>query len=146
MQQFVIDQEQEEQVKRSIRLQNVLQFRLLISHSDIIKEAFRATSSSLVVINVSAASQLRSNIIEPKMLIRQATWCQNLKQSVHNSSGFPLLAPSLPFQLCLNSPFGFIPILAFTIWTTQKICQQMSRFLPTHLLSFDFSFWSMKIV
>ena len=118
----------------------------LISDSDIIKEAFRATSSSLVVINVSAASQIRSNIIEPKMLIRQATWCQNLKQSVHNSSGLPLLAPSLPFQLCLNSPFGFIPILAFTIWTTQKICQQMSRFLPTHLLSFDFSFWSMKIV
>ena len=124
----------------------MLQFRLLISDSDIMKKAFRATSSSLIVINVSAASQLSSNIIEPKMLIRQATWCQNLKQSVHNSSGFPLLAPSLPFQLCLNSPFGFIPILAFTIWTTQKICQQMSRFLPTHLLSFDFSFWSMKIV
>ena len=132
-------------MQRCIRLQNVLVFRLLISDSDIIKEAFRATSSYPVVINVSAASQLRSNIIEPKMLIRQATWCQNLKQSVHNSSGFPLLAP-LPFQLCLNSPFGFIPILAFTIWTTQKICQQMSRFLPTHLLSFDFSFWSMKIV
>ena len=97
-----------------IRLQNLLPYTFvhmyLISDTDIIKEAFRATSSSNVVINVSAASHLRSNNIGLKMLIRQATWCQNLKQSVHNS-GFPLLTPLPPLStqssFRVHSYFGF---------------------------------------